>query len=365
MVKYLTILLSISGLAVGVWAVSESKVVPLDVPLAREASVNPFGRGIASLGILEPGGGTAGSAGGSGGKVVNVVAPQPGLVAEVFVDVGDKVEAGEPLFQLDARILEADLVRAKAAVPAAQAEIERWKALPRAEDVPPLESAVRAAEARLKERQEVLRFTEAADRSGASTQRDLVTLRLGVDENKAGLERATADLAKLKAGGWAPDLMIFEANLAQRNAEVAALETLIARQTVRAPKGGTILRRSVEPGEYALTDPTRSAFILGDLSTLNVRAQVDEEDLALLPVDTSNLRAVARTRGSVVRDIPVTLVRVEPFARPKTDLTGANIERTDTRVIDVVFQMQPPPDLRLVPGQAVDVYIDGGIDAGK
>ncbi len=356
MVKYLTILMSVAGLAVGVWAVTESKVVPQDVPLAREASVNPFGRGIAALGILEPGGG------GGSGKVVNVVAAEPGLVAKVFVNVGDRVEADQPLFQLDARTLEADLVRAKAAIPAAQAEIQRWRALPRAEDVPPLESAVVAATARLKERQEVLRFTEAADRSGASTQRDVVTLRLGVDEAKAGLARVEADLAKLRAGGWAPDLVIFEATLTQRNAEVAALETLISRQTVRSPRAGTILRRSIEPGEYALTDPSRAALILGDLSTLNVRAQVDEEDLALLPMDTSALRAMARTRGGVVRDIPVTLLRVEPFARPKTDLTGANIERTDTRVIDVVFEMKPPADLRLVPGQAVDVYIDGGAE---
>lgn len=353
MIKAFTILLSVAGLAVGVWAVTVSKVVPPDVPLAREASVNPFGRGIASLGILEPGGGDDGS-----GKVVNVGAPEPGLVIKVLVNVGDRVETNQPLFMIDARSLESELARARAAVLGAKAEVDRWHALPRIEDVPPLESAVVAAEARLKDRQEVLRLTEAADSRGASTQRDVLVLRFAVDAASADLARARADLAKVKAGGWQPDLTISEATLAQRNADVAALETLIERLTVRAPRGGTILRRSIEPGEYALTDPTRPAMILGDLSMLNVRAQVDEEDLALLPMEGAKVRAVARTRGSVVRDIPVTLVRVEPFARPKTDLTGANTERVDTRVIDVVFQMKPPEDLRLVPGQAVDVYID-------
>jgi len=355
MVKFTTILLSIAGLAVGVWAVTNSKVVPPDVPLAREASVNPFGRGIAALGLLEPGG-----AGDADSRAVSIGASEPGLVTHVFVNVGAAVKEGDPLFRLDSRSLEAELLKARAAVPAAEAEISRWHALPRAEDLPPLEAAVLAAEARLKDRQEQLRLTEAADSRGASTQRDVLTLRFAVEAATADLQRAAADLARIRAGGWAPDLTIARATLDQRKAEVASLEALVERLTVRAPRAGTILRRSIEPGEFALTDPSRPAMILGDLSTLNVRAQVDEEDLALLPMDPVSVRAVARSRGSVVRDIPLTLVRVEPFARPKSDLTGDNIERVDTRVIDVVFRMTPPEGLRMVPGQAVDVYIDVG-----
>lgn len=54
------------------------------------------------------------------------------------------------------------------------------------------------------------------------------------------------------------------------------------------------------------------------------------------------------------------LVAVEPYARPNTDLTGSNIERVDTRLVDVLFDVPALPATRIVPGRAVDVFIDSG-----
>jgi hypothetical protein len=67
---------------------------------------------------------------------------------------------------------------------------------------------------------------------------------------------------------------------------------------------------------------------------------------------------MGRTRGSVIREFPLRLLRVEPYAQGKRDLSGANTERVDTRVIEVVLEIVAAPDLPLYPGQAVDVFID-------
>ena len=77
MTKWITIVLSVCGLAIGAVAVAASRVQPPDVPLARQPSINPYARGIASLGIVEP-----------SSRTVAVSTPESGLVTNVLVEVG-------------------------------------------------------------------------------------------------------------------------------------------------------------------------------------------------------------------------------------------------------------------------------------
>ena len=62
----------------------------------------------------------------------------------------------------------------------------------------------------------------------------------------------------------------------------------------------------------------------------------------------------------MITQVPLKLVRIEPYARPKTDLTGSNTERVDTRVVEVLFQIEGTTKSRIFPGQVVDVYIQTG-----
>jgi multidrug efflux pump subunit AcrA (membrane-fusion protein) len=321
-----------------------------ELPLARQASVNPYDRGVAALGVVEP-----------ASRSVAIVAPEPGMVMDVLVDVNDRVETGTPLFRLDARRLDADLIRAVAAVAAGEAEVARWHALPRAEDLPPLEASLAAAEALVRDREEQLSLTRTASQRGSGTERDLSRAAFSLEAARAEALRAKAELARMKSGGWRADLAVAEAKLASLKAEVEALRLLKERMTVRSPRAGRVLRRQVEPGEYASTDGARPAFIIADLDHLHIRAQVDEEDIAVISraaAGQAPVKALARTRGAVVADLPLEFVRIEPFARPKSDLMGTNAERVDTRVIDVVFRVTTMPATPVYPGQAVDVFVD-------
>lgn len=343
-IRAITIIASAAGLGLAVWAASTAVEDPPVLIPEREPSVNPFSSGVAALGKVEP-----------RTREQPIGAPQPGLVTDVLVDVGDRVTKGQPLFELDSRPLRADLLRARAAQDVDRAAIERWRAQPRAEDIPPLEAEVQRARAALADQLEQLDLIQDAQKKGAATGRDVTARQFEVDGARAGLARAQADLDRMKAGGWEADLVVAKADLARSTAEVEALNLLLDRLTVRAPRDGVILRRQIEPGEYAASDPARPALIIGDLSDLNIRAQVDEEDIGLV---TPNARAVARLRGAVVEEFPLTLIRVEPYARPKVDITGMNVERIDTRVIDVVFHVERAPGTPIYPGQAVDVFIE-------
>jgi HlyD family secretion protein len=356
--RWLTILLSVVGLFVAIYAVAHAEEKTAPPPLARPASINPFASGVAALAIVEP-----------AGRDVGVVAPEPALVTKVLVDVGDAVTQGQTLFELDTRTLQADLLRAQAAVAAAESEVQRWHALPRAEDKPPLIARVARARAFLEDSEDRLRLEEDASKRGANNPRDVSIARFARNAAQAELAQAQADLDKLEAGGWKPDLDIATAIRDARKAEVDALKVLMDRMIVRAPRDGMILRRAIEPGEFATSSGDRPAMILGDLRQLRVRAQVDEEDIALVAglsttAANDSTRAVARRRGGVPTEFPLRLVRIEPFARPKSDLIGSNVERVDTRVVDVLFEVlpaaanQPGATVPLIPGQAVDVFIN-------
>lgn len=346
MIRWFTIILSVLGLAVGVFAVAVGKAEIPNQPLVRPASVNPFGKGVAALGIVEP-----------AGRAIEIASADPGLVTEVLVDVGDAVKKDQPLLRLDSRAIDSQIVAAKGELAARDAEVARWHAIPRAEDIPPLEAALLRANATLTDADDKLKRSMDAVKSGAMSARDVASSESAVEVARAEVATARANLDRLKAGGWKADLVVAEAAAQAVRARIESLEVLKDRLTVRAPRDATVLRREVEPGEYILgpLSRTRAPLVLGDLTRLNVRAQVDEEDIGLVALGS---KAVGRTRGAVQREVALTIVRIEPYARPKPTLSGANTERVDTRVIDVVLEVAPGSDARIVPGQAIDVFID-------
>lgn len=351
MLKNITILIAVLGLLMGIYSVATSKpVVPVPPP-SKAPSVNPFPNGIAALGVVE-----------SGSREVHIAAPDPGLVTEVLVEVGDKVEEADELFMMDDRLIQAELLRARAALAAAQAEVTRHEQWPRAEDFPPAEAEVEEAKARLTDFETRLaNLQRAGEQSGVSPD-EMDRARFAVDVARAALRNAQSRLDRLKAGSWSADLIVARANAAARQAEINALDLRLERLTVRAPAAGTVLRRDIEPGEYVMNNGGGIApLILGDLTTLHVRAQVDEEDAPLL---RDGAKAICRLRGMSEHNVTLVMVRIEPYALPKSQITGSNTERIDTRVVEVVFLVEGkhPP---LYPGQVVDVFIEAAQETGS
>jgi hypothetical protein len=99
---------------------------------------------------------------------------------------------------------------------------------------------------------------------------------------------------------------------------------------------------------------------MGSLKPLHVRVNVDEEDLPRLEL---NAPARAKVCGDARQEeLPLTFVRLEPYIVPKASLTGANTERVDTRVVQVVYALDPSNRLvrekKVLVGQLVDVFIE-------
>jgi HlyD family secretion protein len=345
MVKWGAIIVAAAGLALAVYTAATASHEAPKVALAAEPSVNPFENGIAATGMVE-----------AASRNVAVAAPEGAVATRVFVEVGQVVKTGAPLFELDPRPLQADLAKAQAARESAAAALARVRAQPRAETLPALEAAVRSIQAEVADwTDQYERFQEAMKQTGGGNM-ELERRRFALDGAKARLAQAQANLALARAGAWGPDVEVAKADLAQAQAQVAAVQILLDRRTVRAPIDGTILKREIEPGQFAPAAAGAAAIVMGDLTTLHVRARVDEEDLPML---RAGAKGSARIRGRIAINVPLKMLRIEPLARPKKELSGDTTERVDTRVLEVIFEVQESKDAPLYPGQLVDVFIDG------
>jgi hypothetical protein len=69
-----------------------------------------------------------------------------------------------------------------------------------------------------------------------------------------------------------------------------------------------------------------------------------------------NEPAVAFLKGDTRNPIPLRFVRIEPYVVPKKSLTGDSSERVDTRVLQIIFELERPATPLYV-GQQMDVFI--------
>ncbi len=355
MIKWIVIAVSVIGLAVAVLTAATAKEQIKAPPPATSPSINPFSLGIAATGIVE-----------AASRNIAVAPPEPGLVVKVFVEVGDKVDAQQPLLQIDPRAIHAEQIRGRALRELAAARVALLEAQPRPEELPPLEAFVSETESRVRDAKAELERAQTALQRDASTAAEVDRRRFALEAANAAAMAAKARFNLARAGAWGKDLLVSRAALTATEADLQAWDIRLDRLTVRSPIRGVVLQRNISVGEYASLSGEMAnggVFVVGDLATLHVRALVNEEDAPRLR-DGADARA--RARGASTHGLelaPLRMIRIEPLARPKRQLTGVAGELVDTRVVEVLFEVQAQAPANglpagFYPGQLVDVYID-------
>jgi HlyD family secretion protein len=305
----------------------------------------PFEQTVAGLGVVE-----------AQTENIAIGAALPGLVLEVFVPsskVGIRVPAGTPLFRIDDRHLRAQLAVAEAQLNLASSRLTRLRKQPRPEELPPSLSKVQAATSKAARlRDEYLRSKRLIGKAAISKE-EYVSRQLTFEEAVHEQAQAQAEYDLLKAGAWKPDLEVAEATVKEAQASVDQLKTEIGRALVVAPVDGVILQVDVRPGERITEMNTKPLMVLGEIHTFHVRIDVDERDI---PLYRPGARARAYPRGDSSRGLELSFVRVEPFVIPKKTLSGENTERVDTRVLQVIYAIEPGQAPVFV-GQQLDVFI--------
>lgn len=353
--KYFLPVLALSGLSFGLWTVNKgAEPVPVAPPAAAPAEA-PFTETIAGAGIVE-----------ARTQNIAVGTPVAGVVVEVAAQVGQRVKRGDVLFRIDDRDRRAELVVREAALATARAELARLERSPRAEDLPPLEARVASAETDLADLQRQLEIAESLPDKRAMATQEWDRRRFAVQASQARLAAARADLARVRAGAWEPDLAVARANVASAEARVEAQRVELDRTVVRASVDGTVLQSNVRAGEFAQASAVtgqgaQPLMLLGDVDVLHVRVDIDENDAWRFK---PGARGVAHVRGNRELKTDIEFVRVDPYVLPKRSLTGESTERVDTRVLQVLYRFDAK-SLPVYAGQQMDVFLEGANGGGR
>jgi multidrug efflux pump subunit AcrA (membrane-fusion protein) len=312
-------------LSIGFLAYASVSIVRSQPNTPRENPPMPpprstFQRTVAGIGLVEP-----------SSEIVSVSSHLPGIVEKVFVKAGDRVRVGDPLFKLDTRALEAQHAEKEADVAALRASAASAQA------------RVKTAAASLKEAKLLLATAERLTTSRTISADEVTQRRAAVETNEAAVESARAEA----------DAATAQADAAQ--AATRMVEVDLARSTVTALLDAEVLQVRIRPGEHASAGTAAEPYLmLGETLPLHVRVDVDEQDAWRVSPEA---HAVAQMRGDSTRSATLKFVRLEPLVVPKQSLTGSASERVDTRVLQLIYRLEPSAH-RFLPGQQVDVFME-------
>jgi multidrug resistance efflux pump len=351
-------LLAIAGMGMAAFTVVKSSRPTIPTPPVSEPPKTPFGSSVAGSGIVEP-----------NSQNIAVGTPVAGIVQSVAVRAGDDVKAGDTLFTIDSREIQAELAARQAALAARQAalrvaaaRLEALRAYPRPESIPPAEAKVAEIAALLSDAEAQLAKWENVADPRAVSEDTVNQKRFAVQTQKARLTAAQADLALVKAGTFKPEIDSAQASVdeaastvATAQADLDAIRVELDRRTVKASVTGKVLQVNIRPGEFAQAGAVQTPhLILGSLSPLHVRVDVDENEAWRVG---EGRNAVAFLRGNSDFKASLKFVRFEPYIVPKKSLTGESTERVDTRVLQIIFAVDQA-DFPMFVGQQVDAYIE-------
>lgn len=288
----------------------------------RFPEADPGPRRIHGLGRLEP-----------RGEVAFLAAPSgagSARIAELLVEEGQRVEAGQAVAVLDSEpVLAARLALARAGVEQALARVERTAVevdAARGELAAELEAAgarVELARERL-ERREGLLARDATSGEAVSEARQ--ELRAALAEVRRIEARATR-YRPLDQGEPA-DLVLARRDLEAARAAEDEARALLADARIVAPRAGEVLDLLLRPGESVAGV---AVALIGDTRRMHARVEVYESDVAALRVG----QAVELGSAALPRSLAGRVERIASRVERQSVVDALPAASTDARVVEV------------------------------
>ena len=233
------------------------------------------------------------------GENINIFPQISGPITKVFVQEGQEVSAGTPLFTIDDSVQRANTELAAANLKVARDQYDKRRA--------------------------------AYDADSKSVSKDVL------------------DTA--------------EDSVSQATAALKAANALLQYYSVKAPIDGIVLAVNATVGGYVspqgdydtyteLFDPL--VIMSSPQDYMQVRCYVDEILVSRLPSHW-HIQAQMQITGTDIK-VPLEFVRVQPYISPKIELSNEKQEQVDLRVLPVIFRFEKK-DFPVYPGQMVDVFI--------
>jgi HlyD family secretion protein len=205
---------------------------------------------------------------------IEVAAQITGRVKTVNVQAGEALAVGQTLLQLDDAELSASVAQARATLTQSEARLQQVGEL----DLPVAEQTLRQTEANARQaRKQYSRIKELVGK-GFYSPAQLDDAQRSLDVAESQWRAAQLQVGSNQPGG--SDVRVARGNLEAARAALAVAEARLAYTVLSAPVTGTVLTRSVEPGDTV--QPGRVLLTLAPAGDTELTAQIDEKNLGLL-----------------------------------------------------------------------------------
>jgi HlyD family secretion protein len=222
---------------------------------------------------------------------VEIKSKASGIIKYLYVNVGDKVKAGQLLVELDKEILEAQLKEARAFLTAAEGGLQEIDSEGRT-----LRAGLNKAQLEAENKDYDFMVTEFARRKELFAQGlipkselDSVEQKLKSTEvaKKALIAAVTVKEAEIEQNK--KSIQKAQAEIVQAQAQLERTEENLKYASIRSPISGVVLSRELEVGDAVssilqLGSTATLIMTLGDVQEVYVKGKVDETDIGVVRV---------------------------------------------------------------------------------
>jgi HlyD family secretion protein len=275
-----------------------------------------------------------------------------GRIARIDVKEGDIVGEEDPIAELESGNEKAQLAAAEGDLLVMRATLTRTVRGLRREDI---DAAVADAEA-AKERARLsagtlARTAQLAETASATPDElDRAVRQAATDDQTWKAAEARREAAV--RGGRSEDVVVADAQVAAATARRDQARATLERLTIRSPIRGQVLQLKFRAGEYYNPLGSEPLAVIGDMSKLRVRTDVDERDVGRVRLGEPAFVALTAFPG---RKFAGHVVEIGRRMGRKNVRTDDPTERIDTKILEVVIDLDDREDL--VPGMRVTSYL--------
>lgn len=283
---------------------------------------------------------------------IKILSTAIGPITKVLVHANDKVLAGQLLAKLDDQEALAQVESSRDQVSMRKRQ-RNDQAAGKAADRRKAEDAVFEAETAVITARDAFDDAAIAIYGGHVSTADLTKARATLTSAEDTLSQKRAALRKLESQSGTPLPTENEGSLNVARSNLWSAEVGLEKLKIRAPIAGTILQVNARLGELASPSSPDPLVVLGDLTALRVRAELDERDIGEVKIGQ---QVVVRADAFPGRDFHGTVASIAPIVQAGRINSPNSRNLTDFDVTQVRIDVTDPGPLLV--GMKVDVYFE-------
>jgi len=268
---------------------------------------------------------------------VPVAAAIDGVIHEVHVKEGQKVQAGDILAEIGCDDLTAQIRSLEAAAESARQVRVRLLRGSRDEERRAAERQTQAAQALAEEAEKRSRRMDELVKDVVA-RADADTAERDYRNTLASLEAAREHEKLVKAGPLPEEVAKADADVIDAEQRLSSTIAQRDKCTVKAPISGTVLRVQMKAGEAFSTIMPKPIFTIADVSRFRVRAEIDERDLGSVHLGQ---KAAIHAEGFPDSPIIGQVTWLADTMGRKTALSTNPAEKTDRDIREALIDFDP------------------------